>query len=192
MSKGNRVSPAVRHGGYSAKTILPGERPAEFKRLHRDIISELCPDGALENHIITSIAQLVWRKENLATFRKAKLVKQRYLAIRSEYVPPEPFTHLLRFGENETTQQEKAPREGGLRAAEDQARKELGKDYQLVKVGETATVDCLMCELEVEERLDAMIDKQLKRLLLLRGLKSLPAASSSTPSKGLPAPVKAA
>jgi hypothetical protein len=68
-----RVPPTLKHGGYSAKTILPGERPAEFLRLHRDTIAELHPDGALEHHIVASIAQLVWRKENLATFRKAEL-----------------------------------------------------------------------------------------------------------------------
>jgi hypothetical protein len=186
------VPPALKHGGYSAKTILPGERPAEFKRLHRDIIAELHPDGALEQHIVTSIAQLVWRKGNLATFRKAKLVKERYWAIRSEYLPPEPFVSLLPFGENEKTEDNNGEREAALQAAEDQARKELGKSYQLVEIGETSTVDCLMRELEVEERLDAIMDRQLKRLLLLGGLKSLPNASSSTPPNSLPAPVKAA
>jgi hypothetical protein len=99
---------------------------------------------------------------------------------------------LLGFGENETIEENKGEREAAIRAAEDQARKELGKSYQLVEIGETATVECLMRELEVEERLDAMIDRQLKRLLLLRGIKSLPRASSSTPSNSLPSPKKAA
>jgi hypothetical protein len=150
------VPPALKHGGYSAKAILPGERPAEFKRLHRDIIAELRPDGALEQHIVTSIAQLVWRKENLATFRKAELVKQRYWTIRSEYLPPEPLISLLPFGENDSVGEREA-----LQAVEDQARKELGKSYQLVEIGETATIDHLIHELEVGERLDGMIDRQI-------------------------------
>jgi hypothetical protein len=91
----------------------------------------------------------------------------------------------------ENSEENKPRREGGLGAAEDQARKELGKNYQLVEIAETATVECLMRELEVEERLDAMIDRQLNRLLLLRGIKSLPASSSTLPNS-LPAPKKAA
>jgi hypothetical protein len=50
----------------------------------------------------------------------------------------------------------------------DQARKELGGDFRLVEIGDTATVEGLMRDLEIEERLDALIDKGLKRLLFLR------------------------
>ena len=181
------MPPALKHGGYSAKTILPGESHSGFKRLHRDIVAELCPDGAFEHEIVRSITQLLWRKQNLATFHKVQLVKQRYQAIRSEYLPPGHFMPLL----HENSEENKPRREGGLGAAEDQARKELGKNYQLVEIAETATVECLMRELEVEERLDAMIDRQLNRLLLLRGIKSLPASSSTLPNS-LPAPKKAA
>ena len=44
------------------------------------------------------------------------------------------------------------------------------------ELGDAATIDRLLQDLAVEERLDAMIDKCLKRLLYLRGLKSLPTA----------------
>ena len=163
-----RVSPALKHGGYSAKSILPGESRSAFKRLNRDIIAELRPDGALEHDIVRTIVQLVWRKQNLATLRKVELVQDRYWAIKSQLLPTaaEPFI-------------------------EDRARKELGENYHLLEIAKTATVDRLTHELEVEERLDAMIDKQLKRLLLLRGLKSL-RGSSSTPPNILPASKKVA
>jgi hypothetical protein len=72
-------------------------------------------------------------------------------------------------------------REAAIQAAEAQARNELGESYELVEIGQTATVERLLRDLGVEERLDAMIDKCLKRLLFLRGLKSLPTASSSAP-----------
>jgi hypothetical protein len=58
-------------------------------------------------------------------------------------------------------------REIAMEAADDQARKELGANYPLVEIGEAATVDRLLQDLAVEERLDAMIDKCLKRLLHL-------------------------
>ena len=62
-----------------------------------------------------------------------------------------------------------------MEAAENQVRKELGERYSLVEIDETATVDRLLQDLTVEERLDAMIDKCLKRLI--QGLKSLSPAS---------------
>ena len=78
-------------------------------------------------------------------------------------------------------------REIAMEAAEDQARKELGERYALVEIGETATVDRLLQDLAVEERLDAMIDKCLKRLMHLRGLKSLsPVSPPPQPAPATP------
>jgi hypothetical protein len=70
----------------------------------------------------------------------------------------------------------------------DQTREELGEDYKLVEIGETATVDRLLEDLQVEERLDATIDKCLKRLLFLRGVKSLSSAASSASLQPVPGP----
>jgi hypothetical protein len=44
-----------------------------------------------------------------------------------------------------------------------------GDAYELAELGEVATVDRLLQDLAVVERLDALIDKCLKRLLFLRG-----------------------
>lgn len=52
-----------------------------------------------------------------------------------------------------------------LNEAESIARQELGESYRLVEMGEQATIDCLLNELAVQERLDAMVEKCLKRLL---------------------------
>jgi hypothetical protein len=51
----------------------------------------------------------------------------------------------------------------------------------LFEISKTATLKRLMKELDVEQRLDAMIDKLIKRLLFLRGLKSI-TSSAATPS----------
>jgi hypothetical protein len=85
-----------------------------------------------------------------------------------------------------------AVREAAIRAAEDQARKELGGTYKLAEIDEAATIDRLMKALEVQDRLDAMIDKCLKRLLFLRGLKSTSRPSSSSPPQRLAGPSRAA
>ena len=75
------------------------------------------------------------------------------------------------------------------RAAEEQARKELGDEYELIKIGKAATFDGLIKELEIRERLEAAIARCLKQLLLVRGVKSISVAASP---KHLSDPPKAA
>jgi hypothetical protein len=70
-----------------------------------------------------------------------------------------------------------------MRVATAQARKELGEAYGLIEIGEAATVDHLMRDLEIEERLNGLIDRCIKRLLLVRGLKSISLSSSTAPSQ---------
>jgi hypothetical protein len=83
--------------------------------------------------------------------------------------------------------------EEALRATEEQAREELGDMYRLVEIGETATFVCLENELAIEERLGEMIFKCVKRMLALRGLKSLStAAPSSTHQRRIAGPRNAA
>jgi hypothetical protein len=70
-------------------------------------------------------------------------------------------------------------------AAENQVREELGELYSLVEMGDEATLEGLDRSLAIQERLDSMIDKCLKRLLFVRGLKSISTASSSPPRERL-------
>jgi hypothetical protein len=81
----NKIHPALKHGGYAATAILPGENRADFEKLHQSLIAELAPVGALEDDIVATIARLVWRKQNLATVRLAELAGERCQAIRSEH-----------------------------------------------------------------------------------------------------------
>jgi hypothetical protein len=184
MSNGKRVPPALRHGAYSATALLPGENRSEFEKLHREITTELCPNGALEHDIIFTIARLVWRKQHLTTCRKAELAQKRLSAILSRcHDDEERASFPSRF---DVIVKERK------QAAEDEARVEFGQEYKFVEIGDAATLHGLNCELEVQGRLDAEIDKCLKRLLLLQGLKTLRAAPSSSPSQLLTAPTNAA
>ena len=61
-----RVPPALKHGAYSKFVLLPGEDPAEFEELHRDLIADLAPNGRMEEETVASIAHLVWRRQNFA------------------------------------------------------------------------------------------------------------------------------
>jgi hypothetical protein len=182
----NKSHPALKHGGYSTITILPTESVAEFEKLHRDLISELVPNSALADDIVATIRRMVWRKRNLPTFRTAEVARFNYEIIMSrefsrmlpeETLPPELQGRAGAYTEADAKK---------IEAINDVARKELGDDaYKLAHVGETATVSGLMNDLEVRERLNAIIERCLKRLLIVKELESILAPSSSLPSKRL-------
>jgi hypothetical protein len=176
-----RIPAAFKHGAYSATTVLPGEDPAAFEKLHQDLIAELTPSGALEEDVVATIARLVWRKQNLATLHIAQLAQGRRNEIKLKTSVNEHFDDV-----------EQAELEETDRAVEDQAREELGDTYEFVEIGEAATFAGLVQDLAIEEQLAAMINKYLKRLLFLRGLKSISGTSSSVPPARIAGPSKAA
>ena len=184
MGKRNSwVHPALKHGGYSGTTLLPGEDSAAFEKLHTDLAAEFGPAGPLEEDIVTFMARLVWRKQNLSTYRLAEVARKRLLAINSEVGPQIDFG--LSFDARDPEKVLAAQQ-----AAEGQARDELGEAWELAEMGDVATTDHLERELLILDRLDGMIDRCLKRLLFVRGLKSISSSSAPEPSrprKGLPA-----
>ena len=189
MSKFKKRHPALKHGGYSSTAVLPGENPAAFEELHQALIAELAPTGALEEDIVADIAPLVWRKQDLATLRYAEDVRAVWFGRREkkfyEEFPDAPATPDSPL--SMLSHSERAKAYEGTGAMIDEVRKELGEDFRFVEIGDTVTVEGLLRDLEIEERLDALIDKGLKRLLYLRGLKSLQPVSSSAPLQPAPA-----
>jgi hypothetical protein len=189
-----KLYPALKHGGYSATGLLPGEDPAAFEKLHRDLISEYCPDGPLQEDTVFDIARLMWRKKNLETFRVAEAARERASAIRSKMIPSTtpPFDFPLLGVSRDWSPPDPADVKAATEAAEAQARKELGENYKFFEMGELATATQMLADLEVEERLNAMIDKLLKRLWILQASKSLSSTVSSTTLPRLSGPKKAA
>jgi len=58
--------------------------------------------------------------------------------------------------------------------AEDvRVRRELGPAEKLIDIGEIPTIEYLESELDLMGRLDGLIDRCVKRLLMVRGLKSM-------------------
>jgi hypothetical protein len=157
LTQVQKAHPAVKHGAYSATAILPGEDSTAFKKLHREVIAEYSPEGILERDAVDTLARLLWRKQNLVTLRVAELARKHRDAIQSERIAAalaeKDRLSLLPL----ETALEPHERKAAIRAAEAQARKELGEAYELVEVGETATVERLLRDLAVEERLDAML-----------------------------------
>ena len=101
------------------------------------------------------------------TFRTAELVRKRLEAIRSEKIPSwePPFPELLLNRDSNWESPGAMEVEEGEKAAEFEARKELGTDgYLLAEMGDRATSSQLLEDLKIEERLDTMIGQQLKRV----------------------------
>ena len=176
MTRFSKIHPALKHAAYSATTLLPGEDLAAFEKLHRALVTEFSPKGASEEDIVAEMAHLTWRKQNLATFRIVELAKARRGQILDAKAPTPGLVDLVGYGMGPGERQE------AYRAADEQARQELGDIHKLIDIGEPTTIEGLMKELDVRERLDGMIDKCLKRLLFVRGLKSIssPAAPPAT------------
>lgn len=169
---------ALKHGAYSTVGLLPGENASEFGDLRKAVLDELAPQGPLEEDIVRTIVRLLWRKQNLSTIRAAQWARQRRAQIIADEVArrkiPDGFEFML--PPFEATQEMQAARAEAARAGDEQAQDELGDYYELSQ-GDMATPERLIDELQVEERLDAAIEKSLKRLLMLRGVKSMSVAS---------------
>ena len=65
-----------------------------------------------------------------------------------------------------------AAREEAARAGEQLARTEIGDEYALIE-NDIVTEDRLPADLAIQERIDVLIDRCIKRLLMLRGFKSM-------------------
>ena len=133
-----------------------------------------CPAGPLEQDTVATMARLVWRKQNLSTYRLADLAKSRISAIRGNFVPQRKFGAPLAPDTRDPEEVKAAEK-----AADEQARKELGQFHELVRLGDVATIEYLQNELLLIDRLDGMIARCIKRLLMVAGLKSLSSGSST-------------
>jgi hypothetical protein len=164
MSVNKKLPPALRHGAYSTMTLLPGESVTDFEKLHRRLVTEWGGGGDLDDDAIATMAHAIWRKQHMATIRVAKIAQRRASQIQ--------IAMITGIRDNAATDQPHQC-ERAVTGAEQQARQELGEHYDLVEMGEEATLDDLLKELHVIERLDAVIDRCIRRLLMSRGLRSL-------------------
>jgi hypothetical protein len=172
LKRGN----ALKHGVYSTIGLLPGESPAEFKKHQKDVIDEFRPNGPVETDIVLTIARLLWRKQNLATLETAKLVNFRHRQIFEEGKK----RRGILYSHSRVKDENYAAVEEAWRAAQKQARSELGDWYwDEFSDDEFGRIERLVKDLELVERLDAIVDKCLKILLMVRGVKSVALAPPS-------------
>jgi hypothetical protein len=162
-----KIHPALKHGGYCVTGLLPGENRVAFGKLYRDLRAELHPDVPLEDETVATITRLIWRKQNATTFQLASSAYAVYSHIKKNSIRTPSYTD------------DPTAADTSKNAAETQAREKLGEYYKLVEMGEDATVYKMIENFEIEERLDGMIDKLLKRLWMLKASKSLSSNASA-------------
>jgi len=78
QSRFEKFPHALKHGAFSALSILPGEDEKEFMELHQSIAAELLPDGPIENDAVKTIAVCMWRASHLTIFRRAQWARAKY------------------------------------------------------------------------------------------------------------------
>jgi hypothetical protein len=140
---------ALKHGAYSTIGLLPGESPALFKKYRKVVVDEFRPNGLVELDIVLTIARLLWRKENLASFETAKLVNYRFRQIFEEEKQSRGISQMFVKGENHAALEE------AWRAAQTKARSELGDwDWDEFLDNKFGTIERLKKDLELLERLD--------------------------------------
>jgi hypothetical protein len=200
---------ALKHGVYSNMVVLPTEDPAEFEKLQTSLIAELQPSGALEHDAVCSIAHLTWRKKRLNIFRKAEFAREE-LTPHFKKPFPEQLAEALRrrqkklkeaLAENEAQKsmdkwidvERKLAKENervfAFEESDEEMRQKLmaccseAQDLQdLAHMAEFITPERYIKDLELEARIDSQIDRQLKRLWLLKSMKEV--AGLHTPPKG--------
>jgi hypothetical protein len=186
------IPPALKHGGYSGLAVLPGEDKAAFEKLRRDLIAELNPKGPLEEDIVVTLARYVWRKQNLKTYRLAQAAKKRRVELMTTLIEREdiPEEIVARMLKNRTAYPQ-IPRRSlseeniaKLKSIVEQLHEQMNdQDFELAEIADDLTTANLQNELALIDRLDAMIDRAIKRLLMVRGIKSLGVSSEAVPSR---------
>ena len=125
--------------------------------------------------IVEEIARLQWRLEHLDAYGVAMRARERHKAIHSKLPSPRWSFPQLLTGYEESEPEPLSPEElEALRkSVVKEARTKLGPAIKLVQIGDVATIEYLEKELGIRERLHGMIARLEKRLLFLRGIKSI-------------------
>jgi hypothetical protein len=141
----------------------------------------------MEEETVLSIARLTWRRQNLARFELGQFSNYAFETLKRMLA--EESGNIRKFDKEVMAEFDKMT-EVSKRAREAKGTRDA---VELVEGWKVAVLSRLLKELDVEERLDAMIDRLIKRLLFVRGLKSISSpAAPPAPQRLVTGPAKAA
>jgi hypothetical protein len=201
MSKdsGPRPLNAWKHGGYSNLGVLPGEDPQEFERLHQSLIDEYMPSGPSECDMVMSLARYMWRKSRLTIYGQATKARKFWGDVFAGASETETELALVQRACSETAAfQKQLPLIEELRKWRREAEPqtvELNKqliayanldkkqlievilrtrvESELARLGDQITVETLIEEIDLDERLEKRIERLTKRLVQLKAEKQI-------------------
>jgi hypothetical protein len=131
------------------------------------LVEEYLPSGASEIELVRNVARLIWRKKHLATYRLAHLARRHCDEVVEDRLRRSSGRSPLPKDVEARVRREAQARE----EAEQEVREELGPEGPLLDFEDDD--EAMMRDLAVHEKLDAMIARNIKQLLLVKGLKNL-------------------
>jgi hypothetical protein len=200
---------ALQHGVFTSVAILPGEHPREFAALLLSLIEEWEPMGPTENDAVVTIANGMWRKARLQKFLRAKILECKFDASHPAYdeprtlrafleFPPDRLdellsSHLLSEERKEHFIRKFPPKDfetilARARAIKNEINSEILPSLERCDEPvegsflEATTIvgqDDFKNEIALEERIDAMINGAVKRLVQIKVMKQMLRTSSS-------------
>ncbi len=167
-----QLPPALKHGVYSSLGVLPGEDPAEFEIFVKEIRSEYAPTGRSEEDLVDILARLMWRRLHLSTFKVAERARAISASIDRQFFPVEELPMLMANFSHEANFSNEDVADGRKRSRQ-KVRAKLGSAIELIDAGSALTTAFLIDELALVERMDGIINRYIKQLLMIRGAKAL-------------------
>ena len=64
--------------GFAASAVLPGENQAAFDHLLKQLRTEYQPEGIVQEDVVRTMAQTIWRKQHLGIFQRAAEARARW------------------------------------------------------------------------------------------------------------------
>jgi hypothetical protein len=93
MSKQRGKPNALKHGVYSKKVLLWGEKYEDYESLRAGAVKEYYPDGPSEEYLVDWLVELLWRRRRAVRYDEIKL-KNRLTGIRTNN-KNQPFWEML-------------------------------------------------------------------------------------------------
>ena len=207
---------AFKHGVFAKMLILPWEDRREFDELHNAFVDEWKPVGPTEHDAVLSIAKATWRKRRMQYFLHSERMRATTDPNHTAYDAVSTLRALSDFVESEPDGFDRALGVLPPGIAGDLRQKFPRRNFQSVSewvhaiqteissvllpdaerfmnlesmIGRDAgffTLEVIKDELAVEDRIDAMIERAIKRLVQTKAMKQMLGTTSASAESDQP------
>ncbi len=198
---GNKKRNALKHGANATEVMLWSERYQDYEALRAALYQEFTPSGSTEEYLVRTLLDLRWRRQRLECYERI-IIQQRLDKVREESEHGRHGDNLRalapKFGKATSVEQVEAvlaslspmyryticgrwpfktgddPQKWGPQIAEglsawnSKPRHEEADEF--IKLLDLDEFDSALARIE---RLDAMIDRTIKRLMQLKTMKQM-------------------